>query len=92
MVSVINYKEEYDSIMAIPLKLPLERNLSRYRAFRHRKKAEHFLVLNDTLYLIVKDRLHRKVFYKAWVDIMVLDVKRLHDTNNYGHNGLYELC
>ena len=92
MVSVINDNEEYDAIMAILLKLPLERNLSRYQVFRLRKKAEHFLVLNDTLYLNVREGLHKKVFYKTQVDIMALEVKRLHDTNHYGHNRMYELC
>ena len=78
--------------MAILLKLPLKRNLSRYQVFRLRKKAEHFLVLNDTLYLNVREGLHKKVFYKTQVDIMALEVKRLHDTNHYGHNRMYELC
>ena len=92
MVSVINDKEEYDAIMAILLKLPLKRNLSRYQVFRLRKKAEHFLVLNDTLYLNVREGLHKKVFYKTQVDIMALEIKRPHDTNHYGHNRMYELC
>ena len=92
MVSVINDNEEYDAIMAILLKLPLERNLSRYQVFRLRKKAEHFLVLNDMLYLNIREGLDKKVFYKAQVDIMTLEVKRPHDTNHYGHNRMYELC
>ena len=78
--------------MAILLKLPLETDLNRYQVFRFRKKAEHLLVLNDTLYLNVREGLHKKVFYKTQVDIMALEVKRLLDTNHYGHNRMYELC
>ena len=92
MVSVINDKEEYDAIMAILLKLPFETYLSRYQVFRLRKKAEHFRVFNDTLYFNIREGLHKKVFYKTQVDIMALEVKRLHDTNHYGHNRMYELC
>ena len=92
MVSVINDKEEYDAIMAILLKLPFETYLSRYQVFRLRKKAEHFRVFNDTLYFNIREGLHKKVFYKIQVDIMALEVKRLHDTNHYGHNRMYELC
>ena len=75
MVSVINYKEEYNAIMAILLKLPFETDLSRYQVFRFRKKVEHFLELNDTLYLNVREGLHKKVFYKTQVDIMALEIK-----------------
>ncbi|KKO73836.1 hypothetical protein AAJ76_209000229 [Vairimorpha ceranae] len=75
MVSVINDKEEYDATMAILLKLPLETDLNRYQVFRFRKKAEHLLVLNDTLYLNVREGLHKKVFYKTQVDIMALEIK-----------------
>ena len=77
--------------MAILLKLPLETDLNRYQVFRFRKKAEHLLVLNDTLYLNVREGLHKKVFYKTQVDIMALEIKWLHDTNHYGHNRMYEL-
>ena len=78
--------------MAILLKLPLKRNLSRYQVFRLRKKAEHFLVLNDMLYLNIREGLYKKVFYKTRVDTMALEVKRLYGTNHWGHNRMYELC
>ena len=92
MVSVINDKEEWYAIMAVPSKLPLKRNLSIYQVFRLRKKAEHLLVLNDMLYLNAREGLHKKVFYKTQIDIMALEIKRLHDTNYYGQNSMYELC
>ena len=92
MVSVINDKEEWYAIMAVPSKLPLKRNLSIYQVFRLRKKAEHLLVLNDMLYLNAREGLHKKVFYKTQIDIMALEIKRLHNTNHYGHNRMYELC
>ena len=78
--------------MAILLKLPFETNLCKYQVFRHRKKAEHPLVLNDTFQLNIREGLYKKVFYKTRVDTMALEVKRLYGTNHWGHNRMYELC
>ena len=83
MVSVINDNEEYDAIMAILLKLPFGTDLNIYQVFRLHKKAEHFLILNDMLYLNIREGLYKKVFYKTRVDTMALEVKRLYDINHW---------
>ncbi|KKO75898.1 hypothetical protein AAJ76_1000085924 [Vairimorpha ceranae] len=43
MVSVINYKEEYNAIMAILLKLPFGTDLSRYQELSFVRNRNTFL-------------------------------------------------
>jgi sulfur transfer complex TusBCD TusB component (DsrH family) len=89
MVSHIDSVEEYDKIVLI-LKGNLnsieENKMNRYRL---KNKAESFILIDDLLYLLDDDGLHKRVLYRGQEMVMKMEV---HKQNHYGQNRLFEVC
>lgn len=92
MVSMVRDAEEYKNIKLF-LKgkgddLPLNKKVK----YRLKKKSEHFIIIENLLYLKDNEGLHKRVFHGEQEDLMELEAKRFHKSNHYGINRFEHAC
>jgi transposase InsO family protein len=92
MVLPVKDEEEYNFLMNILQEETSDRVCSKYAAYRSRKKAENFIIIDGQLYLKSCDNLHKKVLIQEHEVANKLEVLKLHDEKHYGHNRLYAHC
>ncbi|KAF7685285.1 hypothetical protein CDIK_3966 [Cucumispora dikerogammari] len=92
MVSVVTNEKEYKNISIFVLGKNVEVLLSKDSKYRLKKKSRHFILITDLLYLKDDEGLHKRVFYANDVELIKLEVTKLHNVQHFVTNRFEDVC
>lgn len=92
MVSIVSSEKEYDNIVLFLQDKGEEVSLGKDSKYRLKKKSEHFILIDRSLFLKDLDGNHKRVFHSEQNDLMYLETEKFHKIHHYGMNRFEEAC